>query len=169
MEWWKWVVGYKGYYQGSTLGRVRSVDRIVVDKNGRTFRRRGRILRPGRNADGYLHVGLCKNGVSRTRKVHQLVAAAFLGPCPDGQIVRHGLGGKLDNSVSNLCYGTLSENGLDRVRDGTTNARSVRRSDGKEYRSMTEAARDSGCWVSSIWGACNGELKTSGGFGWEYI
>lgn len=34
---------------------------------------------------------------------------------------RHGPGGKLDNRLSNLCWGTPSENQEDKVRDGTTN------------------------------------------------
>lgn len=54
------------------------------------------------------------------RSVHQLVALAFLGPCPAGQYVLHGPGGKLDNSLDNLSYGTPADNnGRDRLRDGT--------------------------------------------------
>ena len=33
-EIWKDVVGYEGYYQVSSLGRIRSVDREIIDKNG---------------------------------------------------------------------------------------------------------------------------------------
>jgi hypothetical protein len=50
--------------------------------------------------------------------VHVLVAAAFLGPCPDGQEVRHLDGDKLNNCLDNLIYGTRSENNLDTVRHG---------------------------------------------------
>ena len=31
-EIWKDVIGYEGYYQVSNLGRIRSIDREVVDK-----------------------------------------------------------------------------------------------------------------------------------------
>jgi len=57
-----------------------------------------------------------------TRKdysVHQAVAAAFLGPKPEGLIVLHGPNGKFDNRPENLSYGTHSQNALDKHRDGT--------------------------------------------------
>lgn len=70
---------------------------------------------------GYAIVQL-RNGGRRRKSfiVHRLVAEAFIGPCPEGQQVRHGPAGKLDNSASNLSYGTQSENNNDKLRDGTT-------------------------------------------------
>jgi hypothetical protein len=55
--------------------------------------------------------------------IHKLVAEAFIGPCPEGQEVRHGPKGYADNSVGNLCYGTHAENMADMVRDGTRTGR----------------------------------------------
>jgi hypothetical protein len=55
-------------------------------------------------------VTLVKDGTSKTVPVHQLVAEAFLGPCPKGKVVCHGPGGPEDNSASNLFYGDPSEN-----------------------------------------------------------
>lgn len=57
------------------------------------------------NDDGYQTVILEKNGVETIHLVHELVAKAFLGPCPKGTEVCHGPGGKLDNSAANLFYG----------------------------------------------------------------
>lgn len=65
---------------------------------------KGKILQPTL-VDGHLTVDLQKDGVNETVPVHELVAAAFLGPCPEGMVVCHRNGNKLDNSVSNLCYG----------------------------------------------------------------
>lgn len=55
-------------------------------------------------------------GHRKTRKVHVLVASAFLGPRPKGQEVRHLNGDKADPSRGNLAYGTRSENLYDRKR-----------------------------------------------------
>jgi hypothetical protein len=44
---------------------------------------------------------------------------AFVGPCPAGLEIRHLNGNATDNHLSNLTYGTKSENELDRVRHGT--------------------------------------------------
>lgn len=66
----------------------------------------------------YLEVHIPYTGTGMTH-VHVLVAAAFLGPRPDGMDIRHGPGGRLDNSPENLCYGTRKDNVQDSVTDGT--------------------------------------------------
>ena len=162
-ERWRDIPGYEDYYAVSNLGRVRSI-------GGRKYRRKDLILSAiPNNIYGHLSVNLYKRGTRRTFTVHRLVAAAWIGPCPDGQQVRHGSNGKLDNSISNLCYGTKSQDQLDRRRDGTYNGRHVRRSDGVEFINMTLAAKETGCQVQSIWGTCNGRQHTGGGYGWEYV
>lgn len=167
-EQWRDVVGYEGLYQVSNLGRVKSLDRVVQRKLGGPARRKGRVLR-SMLSGAYLVVGLYKGGIKTTIAVHRVVAAAWIGPCSDGQEVCHGPNGKLDNSVSNLSYGTRSSNILDRRRDGTHCGRPVRCSDGKEYISMKVAAEETGCDVSGIWAVCNGHRKRTGGYGWTYI
>lgn len=64
----------------------------------------GKILQSESNGH-YLTVELEKDGIKDTVYVHDLVAAAFLGPCPKGMVVCHGPGGPLDNSAENLFYG----------------------------------------------------------------
>jgi hypothetical protein len=123
-EAWKEVEGYEGFYAVSTLGRVKSLPRITWFDNGkgRCFRNSGgMILSPSIEGKGYLAVVLTKERKRKTWMVHTLVARAFLGPKPfAGAIVCHGAGGRRDNSISNICYGTYSKNnGVDRLRDGT--------------------------------------------------
>ena len=119
-EVWRPVVGWEGLYSVSDWGRVRSEDRVVPHWRGGTRLQPGRILIPGSHGYPRLTVVLWGNGKHTTKKVHQLVAAAFLGPCPKGLIVLHGEGGGLDNRASNLSYGTYKKNcGEDRLRDGT--------------------------------------------------
>lgn len=52
-------------------------------------------------------------------KIHRLVANSFLGPRPAGLDTLHIDGDKTNNAVTNLRYGTRSENELDKVRHGT--------------------------------------------------
>jgi len=49
---------------------------------------------------------------------HRVVLEAFVGPCPDGLVTRHLDGVKLNNRLSNLTYGTYTENNLDILRHG---------------------------------------------------
>lgn len=120
-EEWRPVVGFEGLYEVSDLGRIRSLDRVITipSRWGGTHAipHRGRVLSLNLNKSGYLYVHL---GRRNARRVHRLVAEAFLDPCPAGMEVRHGPGGKTDNRAANLSYGMHSENqGADRLRDGT--------------------------------------------------
>lgn len=107
---WKPVEGYEGLYEVSDSGQVRSLP---------GGRRLGKILCAiPRHKSGHLGVNLHKEGKRVTKHVHKLVAAAFIGPCPDGLVVCHGPNGVKDNSVSNLSYGTTRKNaGEDYNRD----------------------------------------------------
>lgn len=111
-EVWRPVRGFKGFYEVSDRGRVRSLDRIV------RLRKRGRVLRPGRSSNGYPSVVL-SGRVKKSATVHSLVAEAFLGPCPAGKQVRHIDGRRANAAAENLLYGTPKENGQDRIRHGT--------------------------------------------------
>lgn len=123
-EQWRPVVGYEGCYEVSNLGRVRSVRRTAIDSAGRWRTWRGRVLRLKINADGYPVAGLTQNNVTRSHLAHRLAALAFLGPCPEGQEVRHLDGNPANGALSNLAYGTKSENAQDTLRHGTNfNAR----------------------------------------------
>ena len=110
-ELWQPIAGYERLYDISNWGRVRSHHQRTASGP--------RILRYHFHDYGYAQVSLYKNGKRRTCLVHSLVAQAFLGPCPAGQLVRHGPAGKLDNSVQNLSYGTRQQIADDLRRDGT--------------------------------------------------
>ena len=123
-EIWKPVPGTHGYYEASNLGRVRSVDRVEVHKNGRTYHRKGRILSQHLIRNGYYQTTTRVNGKPFERMVHRLVLAAFTGEFPEGMQVCHNNGNPQDNRIENLRWGTISDNTNDRVRHGTHNQRS---------------------------------------------
>lgn len=163
-ERWLPVVGYEGTYEVSDLGRVRSLDR--VDAAGQNLK--GRILKPSPKSSGHLLVTLC-NGNRRMSPVHRLVMEAFVGPCPEGREVCHYPDhDKTNNRLDNLMYGTRSENKLQSAESGL-NTKRVRRSDGREFISASEASRRTNISVGRISEACTGKQKTAGGFKWEYI
>ena len=55
----------------------------------------------------------------KSRRVHRLVLEAFVGPPPNSKSLGlHGDDDKLNNHLSNLRWGTYSDNGHDAVRNG---------------------------------------------------
>lgn len=132
-EEWRAIVGYEGAYEVSNLGRVRSLDRRVHSGRGRERMSKGRTLSLW-SGDHYVKVRLKLNGTGSTRNVHALVAAAFLGPRPDGLEVCHNNGQHHDNRAANLRYDTHSANQRDTVALGLNpNARKTHCNQGHEY------------------------------------
>lgn len=119
-ERWLSVVGWEDRYKVSDLGRVRSLDRRVVDVSGRRTRVfRGIILSQTVMASGYKMVHLCSvESGSVSRYVHHLVLEAFIGPRPEGMEGCHGLQGPGDNNVTNVRWDSHQENMLDIIRHG---------------------------------------------------
>lgn len=122
-EEWRPVVGYEGYYEVSDQGRVRSLGRVMRYGNQKYPNRqrfvRGRFMTRTPNVrGGHLYVSLMVEGQIKSKAVHVLVAEAFLGPRPEGLQVRHINGVPADCRLSNLAWGTQSENMADRVRHG---------------------------------------------------
>jgi hypothetical protein len=108
-EIWKPVVGYEGLYEVSDLGRVRNAS--------------GKVLRDRILWTGYNRAALCKNGTRKCTPVHRLVAAAFIGPRPDGHEVNHINGIRADNRPENLEYVTRRQNMAHKKVTGTWQGR----------------------------------------------
>ena len=115
METWVPVVGWKGLYEVSDQGRVRSMDRVINGRWGEQ-RRRGFVLVPGGSRRP--HIQLCRDGIVEQVRVQTLVAEAFLGDRPPGGVLRHLNDDPFDNRTVNLSYGTYSDNAYDAVANG---------------------------------------------------
>ena len=102
METWKAIPGFEGNYEVSSLGSVRSLDRIVKRKDGVVVRFRGQVLKARTTDDGYLQVQLSRGDNPKTIKVHRLVAEIFIPNPTELPEVNHKDEDKTNNSVSNL-------------------------------------------------------------------
>ena len=141
MEIWRNAPGHEGY-QVSNEGNVKSLAKDVVYKDGRIRHYEEKLLKPVANYKGYLVVNLYKDGKKKLKKIHQLVAQAFI-PNPLGlPEVNHKDEDKTNNRVENLEWCTHEYN----INYGSRNQRvgeSLKNSQkAKEHRSkLSEAQR----------------------------
>ena len=109
-EEWKPVMGYEGLYEVSSYGRVRSFKRNPT----------GKLLKPCPNSMGRLQLILHNsNKEKKSWMIHRLVADHFICKRPEGLVCRHLDGNYLNNVVTNLSWGTITENQRDRLGHGT--------------------------------------------------
>ena len=126
-ESWKPIVGYEGLYEISDHGRVRSLKRVVrlnefTNRHQEDIIMKAVLSGPQRQ---YLKVSLANNGVKKIFAVHRLVALHFIAPVEGKNFVLHNDDDPLNNHVSNLRWGTQSENMRDITRlNGWKNRRS---------------------------------------------
>lgn len=97
------VRGYEGLYEVSNLGNIRSIAR---------GRNTGRVLKQCKQFRNYLAVSLCKNNVSKSNRVHRIVAEAFISNPEGKRTVNHKDGDPTNNNINNLEWATYSEQEL---------------------------------------------------------
>lgn len=109
-EIWKDIEGYEGYYQVSNCGRVKSVFRIIIRRNGTPFSVNEIILKPSKSQDGYLCVSMRKNFKAKGTSIHRLVAQAFISNPLKLPEINHKDENKENNKMDNLEWCTRSYN-----------------------------------------------------------
>jgi hypothetical protein len=176
---WMPVKGYEGLYEVSSDGRLRSLNYRGV---------KGRVgeISSYPDSDGYLQVRLWKDQKPRYRKVHRLVAEAFIPNPHEFPQINHKDEGKANNSIDNLewCtarynvnYGTRNERSKESISKANLNGKLSKAVIAVNphtlettycFPSAREAGRN-GFDPSSISHCCNGKLKTHKGLYWRYI
>lgn len=108
---WLPVVGYEGLYEVSEAGDVR---RLAASSH----RPANWVVSTHTVRGNYRQIHVADaSGLRKQKMVHRLVAEAFLGPAL-GREVRHLDGDPTNNRLSNLRWGTHSENEFDKVAHG---------------------------------------------------
>lgn len=168
-EQWKDIRGYERFYQASSRGRIRSLDRTIHQTKGTTVYERlmrGKIIKPRLQNNGYLMVKLSMDGRMKLLTVHRLVLAAFTPATDESLIVNHKDGNKLNNDLINLEWVTHQENNLHAVAHNlvakTSNKAVICTTTGMEYPSITAAAKAIGVTRGAIAQAIRKNQKSQG-------
>jgi hypothetical protein len=106
------INGFENSYTISENAIITSIDRFIIDKNGKKNRINGLIKKKTINTDGYEVVSLFKNNKQNILYVHRLIAEHFIDNPKKLPCVNHINGIKNDNSISNLEWCSYSENNL---------------------------------------------------------
>lgn len=111
-EVWKDIPDFKGSYQVSDIGRVRSVDRVVTFNDGSMRKYKGKVLKPHvHKITGYEHLTLSNDGRCNSKSVHRLVLETFKPHVNMNDLeVNHIDGNKLNNHLTNLEWSTRHDN-----------------------------------------------------------
>lgn len=176
-EIWKAVEGYEDYYEVSSYGNVRSLDRIVVYSDGRKRLHKGSMLKPDKNEDGYLRIRISKSDKVKAVLIHRLIAQAFIPNPSNLPEVNHKDENKTNNCVDNLewCtrlyninYGTRNEKVAVKLSKPVFQIDKITNEVITEYPSAAEAVRQLNIGNGSISRCCNGKQKTYKGYKWKF-
>ena len=109
---WKDIKNFKGLYQASSKGEIRSIDRHIAnsDKSTRFIKGNIKPLHSRSETCIYLQVNLWKNNKGKSLAVHRIIAETFILNPENKPEVNHIDGNKLNNNVYNLEWNTVSEN-----------------------------------------------------------
>lgn len=162
-EIWRSIEDFEDY-EVSNLGRVRSLKRNIIL---RQFEYRG----------GYLEVHLRKPGIKVHKKIHRLVAEAFIPNYNNYSEVNHKDEDKKNNQVNNLEWCSRSYNNTYNGRHytvGEKHWKPVAQYDLNGnfialYNSQTEASKITGIKQGGIADCIRGHIRTSGGFIWRNV
>lgn len=109
-EIWKPIKGYEGYYEISNLGRVKSVKRIITQRNSISKCIKESYIKISTSKLNYKFVFLSKNSKRHIHYIHRLIAEAFIPNKDNKPCVDHIDTNPSNNDISNLRWVTEKEN-----------------------------------------------------------
>jgi len=156
------------WVEGSSLGRVRTIDRYVNSRNGERSVK-GQILKQRPDRYGYMKVQFSMNGKTMTKKVHRIIASCFLLNPNNYQEINHRDNNPLNNNVSNLEWCTHEYNIEYREKYGKALSHPVYAVNLKTlealwFKSQMEASRELGINQAHIGKVVKGERRTAKGY-----
>lgn len=159
-EVWLPIKDFEHLYEVSNLGRVRSIGTYNTCKRG--------IMNPMIDSDGYLHVRLYDNGITKDVSIHRLVAIAFTPNPNNYKYVNHKDEDRKNNHVSNLEWCTNSYNLIysrgKKVAQYTLSGELV-----TIFNGIAEASRKYNIPTTNISKCCKGKRHYAGKFIWKYV
>ena len=170
IEIWKDIKGYEGFYQVSTLGRVKSLSRKIWNGSGWKTSKEF-IMSAPIDSVGYPVVALQAKPRKRYVRVHRLVAETFIPNPENYRVVNHLDLDKTNNNVTNLEWCTHKHNIEDARNKGAfKNMIMVKIIEtGQIFKSQSECARAIGGDRRHIGDCLNGKLKTHKGYHFERV
>lgn len=168
-EIWKPVLGFEDFYEISSEGNIRSLDRYVTYPQGFVRLFKGQPIKQYMSKDGYLSISFRTGGrKSHHRQVHRMVAEAFC-PKPDGcDVINHIDCNRSNNNFKNLEWTTPQGNtayrdllgrtakkngektGTSKLTDGDVIKIIWRLTSGESHKSIGESFGVSGKTISKI-------------------
>ncbi len=164
-EEWRPVKGYEGLYEVSNMGRVKSLhtgEEIIISTPNDSF--------------GYKTVTLAKR-THKQKRVHRLVAEAFIPNPMNLPAVNHLDGDKHNNSMYNLEWCSIKENTNHAIKTGLIKfmvaPKPIMAYKGDKligvFRSISECANKLNCDTRHISDVIHGKLKTHHGFSFRLV
>lgn len=175
-EQWRDIKDYEGLYQVSNEGRVKSLNYRQTKQE--------KILKAFKNNNGYLLVGLCKNGKPIHKLVHRLVAEAFIPMVEGKQEIDHINSVRHDNRVENLRWCTPEENANNPITIERVKAVNRKKAEALSkkvfcydtnfnflsgFTSTADASRQLECSQGNVVNCCLGSLPSYKGIIFSYI
>ena len=175
-EIWKPLSRFGNVIEVSNIGNVRRLAAPAKCRNGHARMVAARTLKPRQHPWGYDWFEFSLAGKMYRDFAHRLVMEAFVGPCEEGMFVLHFDNDPKNNNLSNLRYGTPTENCADKLMHGTQKTGEqvwwsrlkesqivdirCRRANGETLESI---GKDFGLDAAYVWYVCTGKKWPNAG------
>ena len=176
VEEWREIPGLGGFYEASSLGRVRSWRKHGCSVGRRSEPRVLSVRAEGREGRPSVHIAWPDRRNVKRKHVGPLVLSAFSGPRPAGMQCLHFNDDPWDNRPSNLRWGTGKENNADARRNnritsiGSTHPRArLTEDDVRMIMSRTAAGTRSSVIAEELGVSKRSVSNVVHGWGWSWL